>query len=72
MNELLSIFGYEDKVDSTDTDKLDLKKYTHPCDKDGSDVACGDGIADDEESGNESTNSTERLKIRLRHHRKCF
>ena len=66
MNELLSIFGYEDKIDSTDTDKLDLKQYTHPNDPDGNDEAYGDLVSDDEESGEEA-GSRGKLKLRLRH-----
>lgn len=66
MNELLSIFGYEDKIDSTDTDKLDLKKYTHPSDLDGNDVAYGDVVSDDEESVEEA-GTRGKLRLRLRH-----
>ena len=66
MNELLSIFGYEDKVDSTDTDKLDLKKYTHACDQDGSDVTRGDQV-EEEGSDDDGKTAAERLKLRLRH-----
>ena len=67
MNELLSIFGYEDKVDSTDTDKLDLKKYTHACDQDGSDVTRGDQVEEEGGSDDDGKTAAERLKLRLRH-----
>ena len=66
MNELLSIFGYEDKVDSTDTDKLDLKKYTHACEQDGSDVTRGDQVEEEEGSDDDGKTAAERLKLRLR------
>ena len=59
MNELLSIFGYDDKINSADTEKLDLKQYTDPRDRDGSDVT------HDEES-DEERESSGSLKLRLK------
>ena len=66
MNELLSIFGYEDKINSADTEKLDLKQYTDPRDRDGSDVTHDDILSDNEESDEEGESSKNRLKLRLK------
>ena len=66
MNELLSIFGYEDKINSADTEKLDLKQYTDPRDRDGSDVTHDDILSDNEESDEEGESSNNRLKLRLK------
>jgi hypothetical protein len=34
MNELLGLFGYDDKVNSTDTENLNLENYTENNDSD--------------------------------------
>ena len=61
MNELLGLFGYEDKVDSTDTENLNLDNYTD--NKDAS--------SDDEDSPPNGAKVAERKpvhpKSRLRH-----
>ena len=65
MNELLSIFGYEDKINSADTEKLDLKRYTDPRDRDGSDVTHDDVLSDNEDSEEEGA-PADKLKLRLK------
>lgn len=57
MNELLGLFGYEDKVNSTDTENLNLENYTENADGDTSPSADVTGDVKDRKS---------RLKTSLR------
>lgn len=58
MNELLGLFGYEDKINSTDTENLNLDNYT--------DTRDGQEVTKDDNSKDDKNKSAARLKSRLR------
>lgn len=59
MNELLGLFGYEDKVNSTDTENLNLDNYT-----DNKDATSDDDVTNNVKV--DKRKSTGTLKTRLR------
>lgn len=61
MNELLGLFGYEDKVNSTDTENLNLENFTE--NKDGESLT-SEAKSDVSEK---KSKPTDKLKSILRH-----
>lgn len=60
MNELLGLFGYDDKVNSTDTENLNLENYTENNDSDSPTSEANGDVK------NKKRRPTDRLKSNLR------